>query len=158
MKIEGVETFQLKSFYDARGAIFRVMRNDDPFWMLPGEIYCSYIRPRMVKAWHLHREMTLNYAVPNGTIFLVLFDARDESPTYGQKQVITVGVAGAYSLIRIPPGIWNGFKSISKTRGALVINVASIPHDSKEIIRVPPDELMFQGRMVHDWRPYDEGW
>jgi len=158
MKIEGVEIFDLKCFYDKRGAIFRIMRNDDPFWMAPGEIYCSYIKPKMVKAWHLHKEMTLNYAVPNGTIFLVLFDTRKDSPSYGQKEIVTLGVAGAYSLIRIPPLIWNGFKSISSNRGALVINVANMSHDPEEVIRVPPDELIFEGRLAHDWGPYEAGW
>lgn len=36
---------------------------------------------RAIKAWHLHRVMTLNYAVPSGRIKLVLYDGREECAT-----------------------------------------------------------------------------
>ena len=42
-----------------------------------GEIYFSTVYPGVVKGWHRHREMTLNYACIHGRIKLVLFDERD---------------------------------------------------------------------------------
>jgi dTDP-4-dehydrorhamnose 3,5-epimerase len=157
-KISGVEEFSLKRFFDKRGAVFRVMRSDDDFYDEFGEVYCSYVKPKAVKAWHLHKEMVLNYAVPTGTILLVLFDTRKDSPTRFTKQTFQIGVACSHSLIRIPPGIWNGFCSISKTRGALVVNVASMPHSPEEIVRKPPDKLKYKDELVHDWGEYDYGW
>jgi len=156
--ISGVESFSLKRFFDPRGAVLRVLRNDDEFFVEFGEVYCAYVKPRCVKAWHLHKEMTLNYAVPNGCIDLVLFDVRPDSPTRFTKQTFRTGVAGSYSLIRIPPGIWNGFKSISSSRGALVVNVASMPHNPKEIVRKLPNKLKYKGELVHDWGEYEAGW
>ena len=157
-EIFGVESFHLKRFFDKRGAVIRVLRCDDPFFEEFGEVYCSYIKPRCVKAWHLHKRMTLNYAVPNGNIELVLFDVRPNSPTRFTKQVLRTGIAGNYALIKIPPGIWNGFKSVQPTRGALVVNVASMPHDPKEIVRKPPHKLKYKGDPVHDWGNYEAGW
>jgi dTDP-4-dehydrorhamnose 3,5-epimerase len=157
-KIEGVEQFSLKRFFDKRGAVLRVLRSDDEFFDGFGEVYCSYIKPKCVKAWHLHKKMWLNYAVPNGAIDLVLFDVRSHSSTQFCKQIFRIGVAGRYALVRIPPGIWNGFKSISSSRGALVVNVASIPHDPKEIVRKKPDKLKYEGEAVHDWGDYEFGW
>lgn len=157
-KIFGVEIFPLKRFFDKRGAVIRILRNDDEFFQEFGEVYCSYVKPKCVKAWHLHKEMTLNYAVPNGNIELALFDVRPNSPTKFTKQLIRTGVAGNYALIRIPPGIWNGFTSVSPTRGALVINVSTMPHDPKEIVRKPPHKLKHKGEVVHDWGVYEAGW
>lgn len=157
-RIEGVEVFTLKRFFDKRGAVLRVLRNDDDFYDGFGEIYCSYIKPNCVKAWHLHKSMTLNYAVPNGDVDLILFDVRPHSSTRFVKQTFRIGLSSVYALIRIPPGIWNGFKSISSSRGALVINVASMPHDAKEIVRKAPDKLKHEGDLVHDWGEYQHGW
>ena len=44
------------------------------------------VYPGAVKAWHLHREMTLNYAVPVGMVKLVCYDDRPDSPTQGQPR------------------------------------------------------------------------
>ena len=157
-KIEGVGLFQLKRFFDKRGAVLRVMRADDDFYGEIGEVYCSYVKPNCVKAWHLHKSMTLNYVVPNGDIELVLFDVRPHSSTRFVKQIFRIGLSGVYALVRIPPGVWNGFKSISTSRGTLVINVTDIPHDPKEIVRKAPDKLKYEGEVVHDWGKYDHGW
>jgi len=155
--IYGVRSFSLKRFFDARGAVLRIMRRNDEFFRQFGEVYCSYVRPNCVKGWHLHKKMTLNYVVISGSIELVLFDARRQSSTHMTKQVITLGESN-YQLVRIPPGIWNGFKSKDDSRGAFVINVADFPHDPNEIQRCKPDELYVGEELVHDWRPYEAGW
>ncbi len=46
-----------------------------------GEIYFSTVYRGVVKGWHRHREMTLNYACIHGRIKLVLYDDREGSPT-----------------------------------------------------------------------------
>ena len=44
----------------------------------------SSVFPGVIKGWHLHRRMTLNYAVPVGLIKLVLYDDREGSSTRGE--------------------------------------------------------------------------
>ncbi len=56
--------------------------------------------------------MTLNYACIHGRIKLVLFDERDGSPTPGELMELFLG-PDDYSLVVIPPGVWNGFKGMS---------------------------------------------
>jgi len=134
--IHGVRIDPLRQIRDERGAIFHMLREDDPAFERFGEIYFSLVHPGWIKGWHLHTKMTLNYAVPVGSILLVLYDARDGSPTQGRVQEIRVGDED-YARVRIPPGVWNGFLGMGD-RDAVVANCATLPHDPDEIKRVPP--------------------
>src|SRR3989338_1389299 len=107
--IEGVSIRLLRQIPDERGKIMHMLRRDDPWFDKFGEIYFSVVYPGVIKAWHLHKTMTLNYAVVSGVIKLVLFDDREGSATKGELQEIFTGEE-AYSLITIPPAVWNGFK------------------------------------------------
>ena len=53
-----------------------MIRNDDPNYSKFGEIYFSYVYPKIIKAWHIHKKMTLNYVAAFGKIKLVLYDDR----------------------------------------------------------------------------------
>jgi dTDP-4-dehydrorhamnose 3,5-epimerase len=89
--------------------------------------------------------MTLNYTVVTGTIKFVLFDDRQDSPTFGQIQEIYPG-EDDYCRVTVPPGIWNGFMGIG-LKEAFVINVTDIPHDPEEIIRRDP----FDPKIPFSW-------
>ena len=144
--IEGVQITKLAIIPDERGMIFKMLRNDDPVFQAFGEIYFSTIYPGVVKGWHIHKKMTLNYAVISGTIKLVLYDDREGSPTKGEVQEIFLGREN-YKLVSIPPMVWNGFKGIG-TESAIVANCSDIPHDPEEIARVDP----FENDIPYDWR------
>jgi dTDP-4-dehydrorhamnose 3,5-epimerase len=90
-----------------------MMRNDRIVFEKFGEIYFSTIFEKKIKAWHLHKEATLNYALLYGKVKLVLFDERKKSKTFGRYQELFLSLEN-YSLITIPPNIWNGFKGINK--------------------------------------------
>lgn len=80
--------------------------------------------------------MTLNYAVVTGMIKLVLYDDRADSPTSGTLQEVFTGEDN-YALVTVPPGVWNGFKGVGG-KPTIVANCATHPHDSEEIVRIPP--------------------
>lgn len=126
----------LRQIPDERGKIMHMLRCDDPDFEQFGEIYFSMVYPGAIKAWHLHTRMTLNYVVIAGMIKLVLYDSRPDSSTKGQIQEIFMGEQN-YIRVKIPPGIYNGFKGIG-TIPAIVANCATIPHDALEIHRVDP--------------------
>jgi len=134
--IDGIVITPLRQIPDERGKIMHMLRSDDPQFERFGEIYFSMVYPGAIKAWHLHTKMTLNYAVVSGMIKLVLYDPRPASPTKGQIQEIFLGEQN-YARVKIPPGIYNGFKGIG-TVPALVANCATIPHDPAEIQRLDP--------------------
>ena len=89
--IDGVRIAPLKQIPDERGRISHMMRCDTPGFTQFGEIYFSSVWPGVIKGWHIHKEMTLNYAVPIGHIKLVLFDERPDSPSKGEVQEIYLG-------------------------------------------------------------------
>jgi dTDP-4-dehydrorhamnose 3,5-epimerase len=136
--IEGVLVKPLRQILDERGKVMHMLRSDDPAFAGFGEIYFSCIYPGVVKGWHIHKKMTLQYAVPFGTIKLVLYDDRPSSPTRGELQEIFLGPEN-YCLVRIPPLVWNGFKGVG-TGMAIVANCSTIPHDPEEIDRRDPDD------------------
>lgn len=134
--IHGVQVVRLKQIPDERGKIMHMLRADDPHFDKFGEIYFSVAYPGVVKGWHLHARMTLNYAVIQGMIKLVLHDQRAGSPTKGKFQEICTG-EDFYALVKVPPGVWNGFKSIG-VKPAIVANCADTPHDPAELSRLDP--------------------
>lgn len=143
--IDGVRILPLRRIADDRGAILHMLRRDDPHFERFGEIYFSLVNPGVVKGWHLHTRMTLNYAVPVGHIRLVLFDAREASSSRGAVQELELG-EGRYQLVSVPPGVWNGFLGLHDGP-SLVANCATEPHDPAEITRIPPTDA----RVPYDW-------
>ncbi len=135
-EIEGVRVTPLRRIPDERGAIFHMLREDSENFERFGEIYFSTIYPGVIKGWHIHKLMTLNYAVPSGMIKLVCYDGRPGSSTEGEVQEMHIGELN-YALVTIPPLVWNGFKG-EGAAPALVANCATIPHDPDEIERLDP--------------------
>ena len=144
-EIEGLVVTPLRRIPDERGAVLHMLREDSPGFERFGEIYFSTVHPGVVKGWHLHREMTLNYAVPIGMIKLVCHDDREGSPTRGNTVELHVGELN-YVLVTIPPLVWNGFKGAGTTT-ALVANCGTVPHRPDEIERMDP----FDARIPYDW-------
>jgi dTDP-4-dehydrorhamnose 3,5-epimerase len=135
----------LRRIADERGAVFHMLREDSDGFERFGEIYFSTVYPGVVKGWHKHVEMTLNYAVPVGMIKLVCYDDRPGSPTAGNVVEVHVGELN-YVLVTIPPLVWNGFKGEGTTT-ALVANCATVPHRPDEIERLDP----FTPDIPYDW-------
>jgi dTDP-4-dehydrorhamnose 3,5-epimerase len=144
-EIDGLRVTALRRIPDERGAVMHMLREDDEAFERFGEIYFSLVYPNVVKGWHLHRRMTLNYAVPVGMIKLVCFDDRPDSPTRGNVHELHVGELN-YALVTIPPLVWNGLKG-EGDRAALVANCATVAHDPEEIERLDP----FSDRVPYDW-------
>ena len=143
--IDGVGIYPLKQIPDERGKVMHMLKATDPHFERFGEIYFSTVYPGVVKGWHLHSRMTIHYAVVSGTIKLVLYDDRLGSSTRGKIEEFFVGESN-YCLVKVPPGIWNGFKGAGTTP-AIVANCATIPHDPNEIERLDP----LTGKIPYDW-------
>lgn len=105
-----------------------------------GEVYFSEVEPGAVKAWKLHKKQNGLFAVPMGLIKMVLYDARAESTTLGVMGALDLGRPDDYRLLRIPHGVWYGFKCVSATP-AIICNCADIPHDPDDCLRKPANDL-----------------
>jgi dTDP-4-dehydrorhamnose 3,5-epimerase len=142
--IAGVQVIPLRRIPDERGTILHMLRGSDPHFQQFGEIYFSTVYRGVVKGWHRHREMTLNYACVFGRIKLVLYDEREGSPSSGDLMEIFLGPDN-HSLVVIPPHIWNGFKGMSDPF-AIVANCCTHEHDPGRSTRLDP---------LHSHIPYD---
>lgn len=144
--IDGVVVTPLRQIFDERGKVMHMLREDSPVFSHFGEIYFSCTNPGAVKAWHLHKKLTLNYAVIFGEIKFVLYDDRPESKTRGEVQEFFISPEN-YCLVTVPPLIWNGFKGIGQ-KTSIVANCATLPHDPEEIVRLSATDA----HIPYDWQ------
>lgn len=143
--IEGVKVVPLRRIPDERGMVMHMLKRTDPHFLEFGEIYFSCGYPGVVKAWHIHREMTLNNCCVVGMIKLVLYDGRESSPTRGEVVELFIGEQN-YCLVQIPPGITNGYKAFGD-KMAIMANCATLPHDPAELIYIDP----FDNEIPYSW-------
>jgi dTDP-4-dehydrorhamnose 3,5-epimerase len=143
--IEGVRVIPLRQIVDERGKIMHMLKATDPHFLGFGEIYFSTAWPGTVKAWHVHRTMTVNNAVISGRAKLVMYDLREGSATRGELQEVFIGEDN-YALVQIPPGIANGYKAYGD-KVVVLANCATEPHDPDEMRRIEP----FSGDIPYDW-------
>ena len=139
--IEGIKISPLKIISDHRGSVMHMLRSDSENFDKFGEVYFSTIFEDKIKAWHLHKEATLNYVCVYGKVKLVLFDERKTSKTFGEYQEIFLSPEN-YFLITIPPNIWNGFKGLNKEH-SIIANCLNLPHNEKEMVRLDVDDKRF---------------
>jgi dTDP-4-dehydrorhamnose 3,5-epimerase len=142
--IDGVLVVPLRRIPDERGTIFHMLRRTDPHFVEFGEIYFTTIYRDVIKGWHRHADMTLNYACIWGRVKLVLYDDRTGSPTRGALMERYLG-PDDYSLVVIPPLVWNGIKGMTDV--SLVANCATHPHDPVRTERLDPHG----GSIDYDW-------
>jgi len=143
--IEGVKVVPLGRIPDERGTVMHMLRATDPHFIRFGEIYFSTVYRDVVKGWHRHREMTLNYACVFGRIKLVLYDEREGSPSCGELQELFLGPDN-HALVIVPPEVWNGFKGLNDPF-AIVANCCTHAHDPSRSTRLDP----FQNHIPYDW-------
>lgn len=139
--IDGVKISPLKIIKDERGKVMHMLRTDSEVFSKFGEIYFSTINFNFIKAWHLHKEATLNYVCLHGKVRLVLFDDRKTSKTNGNYQELILSPEN-YRLITIPNNIWNGFKGLSESE-SIIANCLTLPHNEKEMVRKEPLDKTF---------------
>jgi len=143
--IEGVSVIPLRRIPDERGTIYHMLKRTDPHFKGFGEIYFSTVYQGVVKGWHRHKNMTLSYACIYGRVKLVVYDDRESSPTRKELMELFLG-PDDYSLVVIPPGVWNGFKGMAPDY-SIVADCIDIPHDEAQSERMDP----FDNHIPYDW-------
>ncbi len=143
--IDGVKIIPLRQIIDERGKIMHMMKSTDDHFEKFGEIYFSTCWPNTIKAWHIHKRMTVNNAIVSGRAKLVIYDTRENSKTKGNLMEIFLGEDN-YKLVQIPPGLANGYKSFGD-KLTILANCANLPHDPDEMIKIDP----FKNDIPYDW-------
>ena len=141
ININGIKLTPLKKIYQPEGNIFHCMKKSDLGFKSFGEAYFSTVECNAVKAWKKHTKMTLNLIVPIGEIQFVIYDDRESSESKGSFFEINLSINN-YKRLTISPNLWFGFKGLGKDLN-LLLNLADIEHDPKEIIRLELDKINY---------------
>ena len=150
--ISGVEVVKRSNINDERGYIQHFLNSrGDSLYNLE-EIYFSIVYNGSVKAWHYHKEMSMNYFCVFGMIKLVLIDTREYSPTNGILNEFFMGEKNPITVL-IPKMVWNGFKGFGDREFSIVSNATDFIHDKNEIIREHPHSGIFKD--IYDWERKD---
>ncbi len=146
--IEGVTIKKLRVIPDERGRLMEIFRRDDELFSGFGQVYMTTAYPGVVKGWHYHKKQDDNMAVVKGTMKIVLYDGREDSPTYREVNEFFAGEHNPI-LVHIPRYVYHGFKCVSPDE-AIVINTPTEVYDYAQ-----PDEFRVH---PHDNDiPYDWG-
>ena len=145
--IDGVKTKNLRVIPDERGWLMEILRNDDDIYQEFGQVYITTAYPGVTKAWHMHKKQTDNFTCIHGMMKVALYDAREDSPTYGELNEFFVGEKNPM-LISVPPFVYHGFKGIG-TEIAYFISVPTLPYsyDEPDEFRLPADT----DEIPYDW-------
>lgn len=137
--IEGIIKTHLKQIDDERGKVMHMLRSTDSHFEQFGEVYFSWANPGYVKAWKKHKILTMNFAVPVGSMKVVVFDDRLKSSTYKCVEEFILG-PDDYYLLTIPANLWYGFRA-EGNQAAMIVNCTTNPHDPEESLRLDHFDL-----------------
>jgi len=143
INIDGIIITSLKKIIHPKGDIFHGMKKGDVGFSGFGEAYFSTIKKGQVKGWNRHKKMYLNLVVPIGEVTFVIYDDREE----GNFFKVTLSPSN-YKRLTVPPGLWMGFKGSGGGKNNLILNLASIEHDSNEIERLNLSQIDYNWGLI----------
>ena len=139
--IEGVRIREMKNVLKSGGDVLcEVFRRD---WMLDegevDQVFQSLMHPGSISAWHVHRLTTDRLFASHGVLQIVLYDARQNSPTHGHINEFRLG-AMRPALLVVPPGVFHGVRNISG-EPALLLNLVdqAYRYEDPDHWRLPVD-------------------
>jgi dTDP-4-dehydrorhamnose 3,5-epimerase len=136
--IDGVRIHQQVTQQDERGTLTEIY---SPFWgfdQIPLVfLYTVTVRPSKTKGWAVHFDQIDRYFFYQGSIKLVLYDDRPESPTHRLINELYFSEMNR-SLVLVPPHIYHAVQNVGTT-DALLINLPSEPyhHDDPDKYTLP---------------------
>jgi dTDP-4-dehydrorhamnose 3,5-epimerase len=135
---DGVQVRDLITHADDRGTLFELY---DPRWRFHEAplvyAYVATMRPGVTKGWALHETHDDRYTLLFGELEVVLYDAREDSPTYGEVSKVVLS-EHRRRLLCIPTGIWHADRNIGD-RDAVIVNFPTRPyeHEDPDKYRLP---------------------
>ena len=111
--INDVVTKNLITHVDDRGFFREIIRVDDEFIEEGfGQWSHSLMFDNVIKAWHYHKEQTDWWYVCSGVLRVGLSDLRSDSYTYRNTMDFLMGDLQAAQVLKIPPGVAHGCKTV----------------------------------------------
>jgi dTDP-4-dehydrorhamnose 3,5-epimerase len=141
--IEGVTLHPLKHITVPKGDIYHAMKSTDEGYCGFGEAYFTQIESGQAKGWKRHNRMTLNLVVVYGKVTFVIYDDREDSPTRGQFQAVTLSPAEDYQRLTVAPGLWMAFYG-ADVHTSMLMDIIPEPHDPTEADRKELSDIPYK--------------
>jgi dTDP-4-dehydrorhamnose 3,5-epimerase len=135
--VDGVQLRPAVTHSDERGSLTEIL---DPAWGFTDEpivyVYEARIHPGQKKGWIVHFEQDDRLYFSVGSAKVVLYDARNGSPTQGLVQELFLGNANR-GLLRIPAGVIHAVVNVGPDEVRFV-NMPTRPYRHER-----PDKVRF---------------
>jgi len=138
--IEGVHLHEVRHVPRDHGIITEIFRPEwDPTGLPVAQIYQSRLYPGAIGAWSCHMKNVDRLFINQGNVKLVLFDGRENSPTFRRINEYHVGDARPAMMV-IPIGVWHGLQNLGAA-DALMLNfpTRSYNYEDPDHYRLPFD-------------------
>jgi dTDP-4-dehydrorhamnose 3,5-epimerase len=138
--IDGVRLREVRHVPKLTGHLTELYRRD---WQLDAgavdQVFQVALLPGRVSAWHAHDQTVDRLFVVEGTVRIVLFDRRADSPTRGLLNEFRLGEHRPGMLL-VPPRVWHGVQNIGGAQARL-LNMVDKAYDyaAPDHWRVPAD-------------------
>jgi dTDP-4-dehydrorhamnose 3,5-epimerase len=105
----------------------------------------------VVKGWVKHEFQTDRLFLQRGAVRIVLYDDREDSPTYGMINQFTFTEQNR-GVICVPPGIYHALENVG-TSDAICLNFPTQPynHAEPDKYRLPLDTELIPFKFEHVW-------
>ena len=124
MTVKSVKIFKNKIIKNKKGNLIKYLNKHNKYFKSFGEVYFSEIKFNQTKGWNYHSKNTCLITTPYGSVVFKIFNPKT-------KKMLTVKINKKDNkTIRIPPGFWFSFRSLSKI--SIVTNLMNNVHSEKE--------------------------
>ena len=126
-QIDGVRLNRLLTREDERGDLTVLISDLNEVIAPVPHAYLVTAAPGSIRAWVYHKRQSDRLACTNGSMRVVLYDLRPQSPTYRELNVIDVGGSNRV-LLTIPPEVVHGVQNRGLT-AATFVNMPTRAYD-----------------------------
>lgn len=134
------------------GIVAEVARTDwDEVDLAIAQVHITTTMAGRIRAWGLHRVSTDRLFVVRGLVSIVVFDGREDSPTFGSLNEFRVSERNP-GLLVIPPNLYHGWKNIGISE-AYIINMPSSPyeHEGPDALDLPYESPLAEEIVPFRW-------
>jgi dTDP-4-dehydrorhamnose 3,5-epimerase len=147
--IDGVRVQPVPIWPDDRGYFLEIMRTGKglpaKFDLRHTQVSAAMTYPGAIKAFHYHLHQTDCWMAVAGMLQVALVDLRHDSPTFGVRNTMYIGVLRPWQVL-VPPGVGHGYKVISLDPAVLVYATDQV-YNPKDEGRIPHNH----SAIAYDW-------
>ena len=107
--------------------------------------------PGRTRGWGIHRFTIDRLFAATGSLCIVCYDGRHDSPTFGCVNEFMLGERNQ-GLVVIPPGVYHGWKNIGADEAAIISMPSRLyDHDAPDRWELPWDSMEAQATVPYRW-------